>query len=387
MPKQTPSVVRLGLIGLGSMGRNHAETILKGAHPRLALAAVVDADPARLATFPATIAKYTDPAALFRSDTVDAVLIATPHPSHPELSIAALRAGLHVLVEKPIAIHKREAARMISVHRKRSSLVFAAMFNQRTSGYYQAIHQLIHSGQLGGLQRMQWTITNWFRTQAYYASSGWRATWRGEGGGVLLNQSPHQLDLLCWMFGLPQQVRAFCHFGKYHPIEVEDEVTAYLEFPNGATGVFITSTGEAPGSNRLEIVGDLGRVVFEGDRLQFTRNTIGTAEFSKTSSNGFAAPPTEEVQLVADGHGRQHAGILQYFTEAILDGTPLLAPAEEGIQSVELANAMLLSSWLNRTIELPMNGQMFEYHLRRRMNESSSKDKRRSGRTKRAPRR
>ncbi|HEX7632190.1 MAG TPA: Gfo/Idh/MocA family oxidoreductase [Lacunisphaera sp.] len=261
------------------------------------------------------------------------------------------------------------------------------MFNQRTSGYYQAIHQLIHSGQLGGLQRMQWTITNWFRTQAYYASSGWRATWRGEGGGVLLNQSPHQLDLLCWMFGLPQQVRAFCHFGKYHPIEVEDEVTAYLEFPNGATGVFITSTGEAPGSNRLEIVGDLGRVVFEGDRLQFTRNTIGTAEFSKTSSNGFAAPPTEEVQLVADGHGRQHAGILQNFTEAILDGTPLLAPAEEGIQSVELANAMLLSSWLNRTIELPMNGQMFEYHLRRRMNESSSKDKRRSGRTKRAPRR
>jgi predicted dehydrogenase len=232
---------------------------------------------------------------------------------------------------------------------------------------------MIRSGELGILRRMQWTVTNWFRTQAYYNSGGWRATWGGEGGGVLLNQCPHNLDLWQWLFGMPSSVRAFAKIGRYHDIEVEDDVTAYLEYGNGASGVFITSTGEAPGSNRLEVAAENGRVVIENDVLSFMRNEVPMTQFSGTATGGFDRPPTQEISLPFPSRGTQHHGILVNFVDAILDSAPLLAPAKEGIYSVELANAMILSSFENRTVSLPLESARYESFLMEKIANSRAK--------------
>lgn len=354
--------IRLGIVGLGLMGHNHATTVASGQVRGLALAAVCDSDPVRRARWP-QVAGFATLPEMLRSGRIDAALIATPHYFHPDQGIAALEAGLHVLVEKPVAVHAADAARLIAAHRGRERQVFAAMFSQRTAACYRRLRALVQEGGLGEIRRVSWTITNWFRTAAYYASGSWRATWTGEGGGVLLNQCPHNLDLLQWIAGQPCRVRAHCHFGKHHAIEVEDEVTAYLEFPNGATGVFVTSTGEAPGTNRLELAGELGRVVCENDQLSFLRNAVPMSEFSRTAQEGFAQPAVQSVALDLPAPGGQHAEILQNFADAIHHGAPLIAPAAEGIHSVELANAMLLSTWLDRTVDLPIDRELYARHL------------------------
>jgi predicted dehydrogenase len=371
--------LRIGVVGVGSMGSNHARNILAGKVPRMRLTAVCDINPAALVYDP-EIHAFSDSRALIRSGEVDAVLIATPHYSHTTIGIDALNHGLHVLVEKPISVHKADCERLIAAHEKNPRLVFAAMFNQRTDPSFCKIRSLIQQGELGEIRRVHWTVTNWFRTEAYFASSSWRATWAGEGGGVLLNQSPHNLDLLQWMFGMPRKVHAFCGFGKYHDIEVEDDVTAYLEFQNGATGTFITSTGESPGANRLEICAERGRLVYENNAISFTRNEVETTTFCRTSEAYFSSPPVWNVSIPISGSGEQHIGILKNFTAAILDGVPLIAPAGEGIHSVELAIAMLLSAWTGKGIEIPMNAKTYARQLRQRIL-TSKKKKRVSGRT------
>jgi predicted dehydrogenase len=354
------SIVRLGIVGLG-MGAFHANLILSGKAPGLTLAAVADSNVEKRAKFPG-VPGFATATEMIASGLIDAVLIATPHYSHTALGIEALRAGLHVLVEKPISVHKADAERLIAAHTN-GRQVFAAMFNQRTDQYYLKIREWIATGAVGELRRVQWTITNWFRTEAYYASGHWRATWRGEGGGVLLNQSPHNLDLFQWLFGQPVRVRAHCGFGRYHKIEVEDDVTAYVEFANGATGLFVTSTGEAPGTNRLEIAGENGRIVYEDDRVTFARNETGMSAFSRAAMEGFAKPATTEETFTAPDHGAQHAGILENFARAVLHGEALIAPAAEGLKSVELANAMILSAWTGETISLPLDAGRYEAAL------------------------
>jgi len=365
--------IRIGIIGLGAMGRSHVRNILEKKIPGLKLTAVTDVVATQAALFP-KIKFFPTPQKMIASGTVDAVLIATPHFSHTTIGIAALKAGLHVMVEKPISVHKRDAQRLIAAHKKPKQ-VFAAMFNQRTDPYYIAIRKMVRDGTLGPIRRINWIITNWFRTDAYYASGSWRATWQGEGGGILLNQCPHNLDLFSWMFGQPQRVRAFCGFGRYHDIEVEDDVTAYMEYDDGTTASFVTTTGEAPGTNRLEVAAENGRLVMESDRLVFTRNVVPMSEFSRTSENGFAAPKITEKIIPLSGHGEQHVAILQNFVEAIREGKPLIAPAAEGLFSVELANAMLLSAFKNRTIDLPLDGRVYEKVLERKIATSSRSKK------------
>jgi predicted dehydrogenase len=276
---------------------------------------------------------------------------------------------MHVLVEKPISVHKADGERLIAAHQGRRQ-VFAAMFNQRTDPLYQKIRAMVQGGELGEVRRINWIITDWFRTEAYYASGGWRATWAGEGGGILLNQCPHNLDLLQWIFGQPQRVRAFCRFGRYHDIEVEDDVTAYMEFSNGASGVLITSTGEAPGTNRLEITAEGGRVVCEDSRILLTRNAVPMSEFSRKASQAFARPETTVSSFAFPDRGGQHNEVLQNFADAILDDRPLIAPAAEGLRSVELANAMLLSTWLHKTVELPLDAVAFQGLLEQQIKNS-----------------
>jgi len=370
--KNVVNEVRLGVIGIGGMGGSHARSVLAGKIDRLRLTAVADINPAALKKFADPVRKFSDSLALIKSGEVDAVLIATPHFDHTSVGIAALRNDLHVLVEKPISVHKADAERLIAAWKGKKQ-VFAAMFNQRTDPQYQRIRRLVQGGELGSLQRVCWTVTNWFRTQAYYNNGGWRGTWQGEGGGVLLNQCPHNLDLLQWICGMPVRVCGFCGLGKRHDVEVEDEVTAYFEYANDATGVFITGTGEAPGCNRLEICGDRGRLVLENNELRFTRNEEPTSQFLRTSKEGFAAPPVWNVTFPSADGGAQHVGILRNFTEAILDHVPLLAPAQEGVYSIELANAILYSSLIGKTVKLPLNSATYARTLKKLIQKSTLK--------------
>ncbi len=368
--------IRIGIVGMGNMGKFHAEYLLAGKVPRATLAAVCSTSPGKLDAYAARgVQVFGDVTRLIGSGAIDALVIATPHPQHPAQGEAALAAGLHILVEKPIASHKADAERLIAAAERRPRQVFAAMFQLRTEPRYAKIRQLIQAGELGEIVRINWIITDWYRTEAYYASGGWRATWQGEGGGVLLNQCLHQLDTLQWLVGMPARVRGYCQIGRYHQIEVEDNVTVYLEWANRATGVFVSSTGEAPGTNRFEIAGTRGRVVLENSRLTFTRNEADMIEFSRAARTGFAKPEVWNVDIPIDNAAAPHAILMQNFVEAILDGTPLLVPGAEGLRSVELANAMLYSSLLGREVELPMDAAAFERQLGQLIAESKFEKK------------
>ncbi|MDA3961649.1 MAG: Gfo/Idh/MocA family oxidoreductase [Planctomycetota bacterium] len=381
MAKQ--SKLRLGIVGIGNMGKSHIANIVNGSVPSVELTAICDSDAAALKAYP-DYAHYDDSKKMIRSGEVDAILVATPHYDHTTIGIDGLKAGLHVLVEKPLAVHKADAERMIAAYNKRPNKKqqFGAMFNQRTDRRYQKIKELVESGEIGELQRVNWIITTWYRTQTYYNSGGWRATWAGEGGGVLLNQCPHQLDLIQWLCGKPSKVNATIGIGKYHDIEVEDEVTAFLEYPNGATGVFITSTGEAPGTNRLEIVGTKGKLVADGPGLTFWRNRETTDKHLATSPNGFGTPECWKCDVPVGGGGGQHSEILENFAQACLGKAKLMAPAVEGINGVELACAMLYSGFTGKPVDLPMNGAVYERHLKKLIKDAAAKPKRRKAKAK-----
>ncbi|MDH7570757.1 MAG: Gfo/Idh/MocA family oxidoreductase, partial [Armatimonadota bacterium] len=367
--------VRIGIIGFGGMGSGHAAYLVKGEVPNAELTAVCDVDPARLKAAREMcgdkVQLFESADALFQAKVVDGVLIATPHYFHPPLAIQAFQNGVHVLTEKPAGVYTKQVREMNEAA-VASGLVFGVMFNQRTLATHQKMRDLVQSGELGEIKRTLYVITDWFRSQAYYDSGGWRATWAGEGGGVLVNQCPHNLDLWQWVCGMPKRVRAFCAFGKYHNIEVEDDVTAYVEYENGATGVFITTTGEAPGTNRWEIAGDRGKLVLEGGKLTFWRTRVPVSQFIKESKSGFARPETWTIELPVGG-GESHRGITKNWVQAILKGTPLLAEGTEGIKGVEIANAMLLSAWTDNWVEIPVDEDLFLSKLQERIKTSTYK--------------
>jgi predicted dehydrogenase len=368
--------VRIGIIGMGNISKHHAEYLLAGKVSRCELTAVCSTSPGKLESYGTKGVKiFGDALELIRSKDVDAVVIATPHYQHTSLGIAALEAGLHIMVEKPISAHKADAERLIAAHRRHDKLVFGTMIQLRTEPRYEKIKKLIRDGDLGEIVRVNWINTDWFRSESYYASGAWRATWRGDGGGVLLNQCLHNLDVLQWLCGMPARVRGFCQLGRFHQIEVEDNVTAYLEWPNGATGVFVSSTGEAPGANRFEIVGTCGTLVLENGKLMFTRNTADMIEFSRTAKQGFVKPDATTEQVPFENAAAPHAALLQNFVNAILDGEPLIAPGADGIHTVELANVMVYSSLLGQTVELPMNGAAWEKKLNQLIAESKLEKK------------
>lgn len=354
--------VRLGIIGIGNMGSSHAKNIIEGKTPDIELTAVADRKEDRRKwakeTLPESVQIFTEGTELMDSKVCDAVIVAVPHYQHPELTIYGLQHGLHVLCEKPAGVYTKQVREMIEVSEK-SDKVFAMMFNQRTNCVYRKMHELVHSGELGAIKRVNWIITDWYRTQIYYDSGAWRATWNGEGGGVLLNQCPHQLDLLTWICGVPTKVRAFCHEGKWHDIEVEDDVTAYMEFENGATGVFVTTTGDAPGTNRFEIDLEMGKLVCEDNKLILHRLAVNEREFCKTATDGFAKPECTVEEVETDGKNEQHVGVMNAFANKILGKGELVAPGREGINGLMLSNAMHLSSWTDQTVTLPVDEDKF----------------------------
>ena len=356
--------LKLGIIGMGNMGCGHLQSVLNGECPRWEVTAVADIDPEKLrrAEQMCPSAKGFDTAeGLIGSGLADAVLIAVPHYDHPKYAIMAFEKGLHVMTEKPAGVFTSQVIKMNDAAKK-AGVKFGIMFNQRTDPVYARAREIVRGGELGELKRMVWIITNWYRTQAYYDSGSWRATWNGEGGGVLLNQAPHNLDLWQWIFGMPKRIRAFCSVGKYHNISVEDDVTVYGEYENGAVAAFITTTGDACGTNRLEITGDKGKLVLEDGKLKWWKLKTPEREFCFTSKEGFACPETEYEEFTAEGFDG-HAPILNNFADAILDGAPLLAPGEEGLNSLNISNAAYLSSWTDDWAEIPAAAEQFEEHL------------------------
>lgn len=368
--------VRFGIIGVGNIGTVHARYLLAGTVKEACLTAVCDNNPDK---HPAIrqlvvdeVAMFSDAEAMLKSGLIDAVIVATPHYDHPGLSMLAMRNGIHTLCEKPAGVYTAQVREMNEFARG-CNVVFGMMFNQRPNPLYQKVKDLIDSGELGELRRSNWIITNWYRSQSYYNSGGWRATWKGEGGGVLLNQDPHQLDLWQWLVGMPVRMRAFCQFGKHRQIEVENEVTAYAEYANGATGVFITTTAEAPGTNRLEIAGDRGKVVVEDGKLRFWRLRESETEFNARWENGFGEPECWEVTIPVAPECSEHHVITANFAAAVLHGTPLLAPGTDGIHGLTLSNAMHLSTWTDDWVDLSFDEALFKKLLDERI--ASSIDK------------
>jgi len=363
--------VRMGVVGVGGMGNYHISYIQKMTEAKLT--AICDNDQARMDKVDAPgVAKFTSVDEMLKSGTVDAVLIATPHPFHPDVAIAAFNAGVSVLCEKPVAISVTQARAMnesaAAAASKNPKVKYGVMLNMRTIGLYKKLRELIQDGELGELSRITWIMTDWFRPWAYYASGGWRATWKGEGGGVLINQCPHNLDLLLWTTGLtPSRISAVGFVGKTHPIEVEDEISAIMEYPNGAIGHFITTTGEAPGTNRLEIIGDRGRMVVENAKLTWTRTRKSVKETRETTPEAFHRMETWEVDLTPTAPKdpeNLHRAITENFCKAILKDEPMLAPGEDGAKALELGNAMQMAALTRTPVDLPLDGAKVDaFHL------------------------
>ena len=370
--------VKLGIIGIGNMGSGHAANIIKGNCPELELVAIADKNPARLdwarAQYPETVTYFDNAIDMLDSGLVEAVIVAVPHYDHPTFGIAAMERGIHVMVEKPAGVYVKQVREMNEVAAKHPEVVFGMMFNQRTNHIYRKMHELVHSGKYGRIRRTNWLITNWYRPQAYYDSGDWRATWSGEGGGVLMNQCPHQLDLWQWICGLPVKVQSNLHFGAWHDIEVEDDVTTYVEYADGATGVFITTTGDGYGTNLFEIQMDKAKLVAEGDKLTVLEFNMSEPEFTKTNTKPFGHLEVTEVEVETDGLNPQHIGVLNAWAGAILRGTPLVANGVEGINGVQLSNAMHMSAFLGKTVELPVDENEYYEELMKRVATSRRKE-------------
>lgn len=367
------SEVKVGIIGIGNMGTSHAQNIFQKKVKGAKLTAVCDLDEQRLQWAKNTLGEgigcYSTPAEFYAEADIEAVIIATPHYDHPPLAVEAFKNNLHVLIEKPAGVYTK-AVREMNQAAAESDKIFAIMYNQRTRAIYQKLKDLIDSGELGEIKRTNWII-DWYRSQSYYNNGGWRATWKGEGGGVLLNQDPHQLDIWQWTCGMPVKVRAFAENGKYHNIEVEDDVTAYVEYENGATGVFVTSTGIAPETNRLEITGNKGKLILEANKITFKKLRTPEREFNKNYEGGFGSPECWECKIPVEGENPEHLGILSNWIDAILNGTELIAPGEEGIKGLTISNAMHLSAWTDDWVELPLDEDLFKEKLDKKIKNST----------------
>ena len=371
--------IKLGIIGIGNMGSAHARNIVGGECPDFELVAVADIKPQRLEWAKSELSPdihcFETAEEMLDSGLINACMVCVPHYDHPKYAIECMRRGIHVMVEKPAGVYTKQVREMNEEAKKHPDVVFGMMFNQRTNCIYRKMRELVQSGVYGNIRRTNWIITNWYRPQAYYDSGDWRATWSGEGGGVLLNQAPHNLDIWQWICGKPSAVTAFCNVGKFHNIEVEDEATIYAEYENGATGVFITSTGDCPGTNRLEITGTRGKLVLDNGILKLWKLNEDERDICKNATEGFVSPETEYSEFSAERE-EAHAGILKNFAGAILHGEELLSPGYDGINELMISNAAYLSQWTgNSRIPLPFDTAEFDRLLKEKQKSSEIKEK------------
>ena len=370
--------IRLGIIGIGNQGSMYARRIVKENWcPEIRLTAIADKNPDRIEWAKSAISPdvhyFEDAIAMLDSGVIDSCIVAVPHYDHPRLVIECMKRGIHVMCEKPAGVYTLQVREMMAEADKHPEVVFGMMFNQRTNCLYRKMRELIQSGKYGRVRRANWLITNWYRPQFYYDSGDWRATWSGEGGGVLLNQCPHQLDLWQWILGMPVKVQSFMRFGQWHDIEVEDDVTTYMEYADGHTGVFTTSTGDPHGTNRFEVQMDGAQLIAEGETLMLAELDQLEQDWTKTNKEAFGSVPCKVINVEMDGLNPQHQGVLNAWAGAILRGEPLVADGHEGINGLMLSNAMHLSSFLGKPVELPFDEQLYYDELMKRVATSKRK--------------
>ena len=371
--------VRLGIIGIGNQGSSYAKHFVKENWvPDIELVAIADINPARIAwakeNLSPDLAYFDDAIAMLDSGLINACVVSIPHYDHPRYAMECMKRGIHVMCEKPAGVYTRQVREMNEEAKKHPDVVFGMMFNQRTNCLYRKMRELVQSGKYGRVRRANWLITNWYRSQFYYDSGDWRATWSGEGGGVLLNQCPHNLDLWQWILGMPKKVQAFMRFGQWHDIEVEDDVTAVMEYEDGHTGAFITSTGDPHGTNRLEVQMDGAQLIAEDDKLTVIEFEQLEQEWTKTNRESFGRVPSKQIEVELEGGNPQHRGVLDAWVGAILHGTPLVAGGAEGLQGLTLSNAMHLSAFLGRPVELPLDEDLYYEELMKRAAASRRKE-------------
>ena len=369
--------VRYGIVGVGNMGSGHANNLIEGKIKDACLTAICDIDVSKHAKYKDLgIAVYENVEDMYKSGLIDCVIISVPHYLHPPYAIKAFENGINVIVEKPAGVYTKQVKEMNEAAKK-SGLIFSGMFNMRTDPVFKEMKALVDSGELGEIKRTNWIMTAWYRSQSYYDSGTWRATWAGEGGGVLFNQCPHNLDLFMWITGMiPKKVTSKCYFGKWHDIEVEDDVTVFVEYENGATGVIVSSTGDAPGTNRFEIIGDKGKIVFDGSTYLFYKNAVSEREFNKTFKGGFGEPEWTIIETDKKvNYFVQHAAVVQNVTNAILGKEELYIRGEEGLNQCMFADAILLSAWKDKTVEMPINDDEYWEELQKRIKTSKTKTK------------
>ena len=349
--------LKIGVIGTGGIGLQHCDSCQKV--DEVELAAVCRRDKAAVEEVARRykVKGYTDYKQLIDSGDVEAVIVATPHYSHPPIGIYALNKGLHLLSEKPIAVTVNAADELIAVAQEKPQQAFCVMFHRRTSPHFIAAKKLIAEGKIGEIYRTL-MIGGGFRTQAYYDSADWRAKWKTEGGGVLINQGPHMLDIFCYLAGTPSKVRAEVRTRR-HKIEVEDEVHASLEYVNGGLGYLYISVNEAPAEERIEIVGEKGKLIIDGSKVQFASLKKPAQEFCDTSPEMWGKPEVvwEDVDIPDVESGCQE--IIRNFARAALYGEELAAPGVTGINSLELSNALLFAGMKKKDVAIPVDRKEF----------------------------
>ncbi|WP_371193794.1 Gfo/Idh/MocA family protein [Glaciecola sp. SC05] len=368
----TQNTVNIGVVGLGNIAKQHINNIVNNRVEGANLVAICSRSPSSLSA-ELGVSHYTDYKSMIDASCIDAIIIATPTLTHFEVAKYALQKRLHVMLEKPMGLSSYEGEQLLAYQNVGTQ--FALMLNQRTDPTFLRMKQIVDSGLLGDIQRTHWTMTNWFRPEIYFQVSDWRATWKGEGGGLLVNQAIHNIDVFQWICGLPSEICAFCEFGKHHDIEVEDQVSAFFRYQNGATGGFIGSTGEAPGFNRFEIVGDKGALLFDDGQLSVIINSQSSVEFNQQTNDMFGIPLSETSVIRIEESVNQHAAVMNNFVQAILQGESLIAPAADGLASLDMANAMLLSTWTNQSVTLPLNRQVYQNRLNEKIKGSALRAK------------
>jgi predicted dehydrogenase len=372
--------IKIGIIGFGNMGSGHAKHIHDGGSQKVEVTAICDIDLERIKVanelYP-NVKNFDNAEDMIKSGLIEAVLIAIPHYFHPEMAKLAFENNLHVMCEKPAGVYTKQVLAM-NEDAKKSGKVFGIMFQQRTNPLYQKLKNMIETNQFGHIKKVIWIVTDWYRPEIYHKSASWRSTWVGEGGGTIINQNPHNLDLWQWMFGMPNKLTSFCSWGKYYDIECDDDVTIYMEYDNGTIGIYTTSTAEAPGTNRLEISTDMGKVVIENDSFMFYRNVISEREHSRENKNAFAKPEFWECKVPVPTSDKQpHCQILDSFADAIREDKELLAKGVDGIYEMTISNAIYMSDWLgNVKIDLTnFDHEKFYELLMEKVGKSKTKTK------------
>ena len=380
--------VRFGIVGCGNMGTGHAKSIMDGKCPEIELVAIADKNPARIEAvkeaYGDKVATFATAEEMFDSGLIEGCIIAVPHYDHPRYVIEALEKGLHAMSEKPAGVYSRQA-RIMETEAESAGKVFAMMFQMRLSNSYRELHSIVSSGRYGKIKRVHWLVTNWYRPEGYYKTSKWHATWATDGGGVILNQCPHNLDILQWICGTPARVQGFCHEGHYHDIEVEDDVTAYMEWENGATGTFITSTGDAPAIDRLEIFLEEALVVCENGNLKISElaSELGQKEsdYRKNSTDFFRTVNGTWHDVALDKKDEDQwlkmllgfSSYLEKNSGSNPSSEPFIVPGSEGRKSLLLSNAIYLSSWEKKMIDIPETGSKEELEFEKKFEDELRK--------------